>query len=542
MRDDDTSRFGVVRNGVLTLSGYGCRLSVERGALRVQDGIADTRVDIHYQRVTCGISRVVITGHEGEISLSAIRWLHDIGASLVQLDRDGSVLLTTAPAGTNFPALRRAQALAANDDRGRQITRYLLGQKLAGQAKILAAMGQPDRAAIVSQFRAALDTAPDSPGLRLVEAQAAVAYWQAWESVPVPFARRDASRVPEHWRTFGPRTSPLTRSPRRAATPGHALLNYLYAILEAEARVACLTVGLDPGIGILHADQARRDSLALDVMEAVRPQVDRWLLDWLRRTPFAARDFVETRDGTVRVLPTVTRQLTATGPQWGKAVGPFAEAVAQMLVGDRTKLATPMSEANRSRGRTVLRQARFEGIEADTAPQPETVPPGSSPSSSSSPADTARPSPSRSSSTCLECGAPISGRRKYCSDACRQAYARHVLVQPYTDAAQATLAALRASGDDPAHGGEAGQKRGASNRKRYAERAAWEAKHGDGQEERARFIREIQPKLADVPVERIAAATELTLPYASLIRRGRYVPHPMHCAALAVLVDGVDRH
>ena len=39
-----------------------------------------------------------------------------------------------------------------------------------------------------------------------------------------------------------------------------AILNYLYAVLEAESRIALLAIGLDPGIGILHTDQRARDS------------------------------------------------------------------------------------------------------------------------------------------------------------------------------------------------------------------------------------------------------------------------------------------
>jgi CRISPR/Cas system-associated endonuclease Cas1 len=50
-------------------------------------------------------------------------------------------------------------------------------------------------------------------------------------------------------------------------------LNYLYAVLESEARLAISTLGLDPGLGVLHADSQVRDSLAFDVMEPVRPMV-----------------------------------------------------------------------------------------------------------------------------------------------------------------------------------------------------------------------------------------------------------------------------
>jgi len=88
--------------------------------------------------------------------------------------------------------------------------------------------------------------------------------------------------VPDHWLTFGQRHSLLSKpSPRRAINPANAMLNYLYAILEAEARIAALRMGLDPGLGLLHADQRSRDSLPCDLMEPVRPKVDAFVLELL---------------------------------------------------------------------------------------------------------------------------------------------------------------------------------------------------------------------------------------------------------------------
>lgn len=75
------------------------------------------------------------------------------------------------------------------------------------------------------------------------------------------------------------------------------MLNYLYAILESEARLAASELGLDPGIGMLHSDTRTRDSLACDLMEPIRPQVDAFLLDWLRRAPLQREWFFEQRDG-----------------------------------------------------------------------------------------------------------------------------------------------------------------------------------------------------------------------------------------------------
>jgi CRISPR/Cas system-associated endonuclease Cas1 len=79
------------------------------------------------------------------------------------------------------------------------------------------------------------------------------------------------------------------------------LLNYLYAILESEMTVALLARGLDPGIGMCHADIDGRSSLAPDAIEAVRPYVEYWLFAYLQASVFANRDFIELPDGEVRL-------------------------------------------------------------------------------------------------------------------------------------------------------------------------------------------------------------------------------------------------
>src|SRR5579863_6410291 len=118
-----------------------------------------------------------------------------------------------------------------------------------------------------------LDSRPNCPQLiasnsiRLIESQAARAYWSSWSTLPINFPKNDLPRVPEHWRTFGTRVSPLTGSPRHAANPPNAILNYLYCMLESESRLAAAALGLDPGLGVLHVDTPARDSLACDIME-----------------------------------------------------------------------------------------------------------------------------------------------------------------------------------------------------------------------------------------------------------------------------------
>ena len=60
--------------------------------------------------------------------------------------------------------------------------------------------------------------------------------------------QRDQAKVPKHWKTLGTRSSPISGATRNASNPINALLNYLYAILETEVRLAILTMGLDPSM------------------------------------------------------------------------------------------------------------------------------------------------------------------------------------------------------------------------------------------------------------------------------------------------------
>ena len=122
-------------------------------------------------------------------------------------------------------------------------------------------------AALIEQARSEPARADTPDRLRQVEAPAATVYWAAWEPVTMRFARRDLARIPDHWHTFGLRSLPITRTSRAAGNPTNALLNYTYAILETEVRLAILAMGLDPGMGVLHADLKSQDSFVYDLLE-----------------------------------------------------------------------------------------------------------------------------------------------------------------------------------------------------------------------------------------------------------------------------------
>src|SRR5882762_5802026 len=147
-------------------------------------------------------------------------------------------------------------------------------------------------------------------------------------------------------------------SPRLAANPPNAILNYLYALLEAEARLAAAALGLDPGFGVLHADQQARDSLACDLMEPIRPQVDAYLGDWITRQPLKREWFFEESNGNCRLTGPFTMRLSETAATWGRAVAPIAEWVAQAFWSPSRKSAnkdrfvpTRLTQRRRTEGR-----------------------------------------------------------------------------------------------------------------------------------------------------------------------------------------------
>jgi len=109
------------------------------------------------------------------------------------------------------------------------------------------------------------------------------------------------------------------------------MLNYLYALLESESRLAAAALGLDPGIGLMHTDTDARDSLACDLMEPVRPLVDSYVLDWITREPLRREWFFEQRNGNCRLMASFAVRLSETAQTWGRAVAPIAEWVAREL-------------------------------------------------------------------------------------------------------------------------------------------------------------------------------------------------------------------
>jgi len=445
------------------------------------------------------VSRLVVIGSDGFVSLGALRWLADQDAAFVMLERDGSVLATTGPVRPSDARLRRAQILAHQSGAALQIVRELIGQKLEAQEKLARdGLNNNEAARAISRFRESVTTAATIDRIRLLESRAAAIYWNSWRTLAIDFPKGDLRRTPEHWRIFKSRFSELTGNPRRAVNPVNAMLNYLYAVLESETRLAVAALGLDPGLGVLHVDAPARDSLACDVMEPIRPEVDAYVLKWISHETLRREWFFEQRDGSCRLMGSFAIRLSETAPTWANAVAPVAERIARILWSTTKK--PPRNELPPTR---LTQDHRREAMGLPLVAR--------------------QVSPPRPESFCKNCGVEIGKGRTYCAPCA-------------IELSSAGLIKAAKQGRIAAQSDQAQELRAETQRQHARAKAGWNPSDLPAWLNKNTYIREIQPQLKKITLSTLASTLGISIPYAVDVRKGRRVPHPRHWKTLARIV------
>ncbi len=91
-----------------------------------------------------------------------------------------------------------------------------------------------------------------------------------------------------------------TRNRRPPLDYVNAVLSFAYTILGGECANALMSVGLDPYVGFMHRDRPGRTSLALDLMEELRPVLgDRFVLTLINTKALRAEHFEKQKDQAV---------------------------------------------------------------------------------------------------------------------------------------------------------------------------------------------------------------------------------------------------
>jgi CRISPR-associated protein Cas1 len=501
MQPTDTL-YGVIKNGVLTLSGYVISLREEMGCLLVRDGIKGAEIEYRFPRASCPFSRLMLVRSEGYITLAAMRWLHEAGVSLVHLNYEGTPVLTSVPRANSPARLRRSQAALSVETRlGSSIARSLIEVKIAGQIANLQWLGFNAAASEAVAFAQRLERHPSAPDLLGIEGRVSAIYWQALTEFPLQFGKQGP--VADHWKTFGARHSTITGTPRGAVTPGNALLNYLYGVLASEITISLHAIGLDPTLGTLHADKDNRPSLAYDLMEPLRPLLDRWFFDWLWTGTFSKRDFREDIHGFIRCTHPLSSHLAMTAALWRSMVESVVQWFYKRLSGEKARLRLDADMLATKGGRRAVRWRSGNSLQ--------------------------RPIPD----TCAQCGKVLpERRRKFCSAQCAREYNGPVHAGMI---AMARARALRAERCEKVK--QSLSRIEAISVREWRRLLGW-SKERDAEMQRW-FCAELQPWMNGIRPVDIRRATGCGKSYSVEIKHGKRFPHPRLMRPLAALA-GVE--
>jgi CRISP-associated protein Cas1 len=94
-------------------------------------------------------------------------------------------------------------------------------------------------------------------------------------------------------------------------------------------RTAIIFEGYDPTIGYLHTPQEDRAALVFDLMEPLRPVVDRVVLEFVQAHTFQPGDFTIRSDGVCRINPELVRHISLIMLESVRTTTPTFAAIAK---------------------------------------------------------------------------------------------------------------------------------------------------------------------------------------------------------------------
>lgn len=314
------------RSHPLVISGNGSSLRVDKGTLVIRDGFThypQEQTTYRFFRGDLDVpTRIILIDGSGTLSFAVLDWLREQGVCLVRLNWNGKATMAVGGEGspTDFDKLKWQIEARTSADEQLAFGRGLLCDKLIATRDVLLQHFDDNtrRDSALSKIDQALNALNESWDLTVsdllgIEGTAAAGYFACWRGQQMNWKGETKYPVPPAWRTFDQRSSILTgKKPEnyKAAHPINAMLNYAYAILEADTRIKVVANGYDPRLGILHVGKrGKNSSFVFDLMEPLRPVVDQAVLRFARDQKFSASDFVLRRDGVCRLSPQLAKAL-----------------------------------------------------------------------------------------------------------------------------------------------------------------------------------------------------------------------------------------
>lgn len=234
------------------------------------------------------LTRVFLRG-DVQLSAAVLGRLGEQGVGVVILSgRQGKPTLMLARPHND--ASRRVEQIKKSLDAAfcLDFARELIGKKIARQIEWMSILRDQDMQAryelthamrlLEAQSRR-IGQAENLAALRGMEGAAAAIYFDGLKAV-----------VPEslHFKS---------RNRRPPKDPFNALLSLTYTLAHAELAIALYGAGFDPYVGFYHQLDYGRESLAADLLEALRPLADRFCLRLVKKRVLTKDDFTTNESG-----------------------------------------------------------------------------------------------------------------------------------------------------------------------------------------------------------------------------------------------------
>lgn len=306
----------------LMLCGHGAGILVDHNTLLIRNGFTHYPQRSEEIRLFPGDAnlpdRIIILDASGRISFSALNWMFEQNISLVQLDWRGRVQMVGGSSySANSKLVEAQRALQKNSKRRVEIARWLIREKISASIRMLSATipkSEKIDNTILKLENWILEV--DKPRkcnsiskIHGIEGGAASIYFQAWNGIPIKWSALKKRPIPDAWRKIGARKMSWRKSGQNARHPLNAMLNYGYAILISQMRTEIISAGLDPSIGIMHGISQNQIPLVYDLIEPLRPAVDRCILEFALSNTFSPSDFVINKFGGCRLNPQLAMEV-----------------------------------------------------------------------------------------------------------------------------------------------------------------------------------------------------------------------------------------
>jgi len=294
---------------ILLLNGHEIDMRVNGAKLHIKDGRFSTTEDPEeyvFSPKRKDVDSIIVYGRSGNLTLEAIRWLIKHNVQISILNWDGKLLTTMLPPESTNIKTKFAQYHAFENKENRiKIARSFIDAKIDKSTVVLDFLNQryPTVDFDFSEDVDKLKKINTIGGILGVEGGVAYKYWNEFsKSIPEKYDLE--SRINQSGRAIG------------AGDMVNAMLNYGYALLEAECLRAINSVGLDPHVGFLHEMNPRKNSLAYDLQEPFRFLIDFAVLKLIETNGIDKKDFIRTENYSLRLRPSGAKKLTEEINLW----------------------------------------------------------------------------------------------------------------------------------------------------------------------------------------------------------------------------------